>query len=189
MNIKKLVAETDNKPRFHGNGFTQLYLSDDTRLHVWHPALPPLRDDSAMVHDHRFDLSSEILLGKIEHVTFNSLPESNNPSHNVIVIEGASKSGESNFKNIGTTELAPRHRYIFAKGSSYDFRGGLFHTSSPVNDIAVTLMTKTNNPFVEWARMATVIGTDSPTHAFTPATQPSQADLWLAINEAIHLID
>lgn len=187
-NLSELISNTEFKPRFHGNGFTQLYLNKDQRLHVWHPDLPALRDHNAMIHNHRFLLKSKILSGKIEHITYDVLNDPFYQTHNIVMIEGASKSREANFVHKGTARLDEKHRYVLAAGSEYNFKAGLFHTSTPVTDIAVTLMTKENDPSVGWASLATLIGTIEPTHAFTPATQPSEEKLWSVINEALNTI-
>jgi len=47
----------EHKPRFHGVGFVQLYLTKNLRLNVWHPDLPPTVKN-AVFHDHKFDLFS-----------------------------------------------------------------------------------------------------------------------------------
>lgn len=186
-NLIDAVNKTKYKPRFHGNGFVQLYLNSETRIHIWHPDLPPLRDNNSMIHNHRFKLFSNILFGEIEHITYDSLEDSESPTHNIILIEGASKSRKANFKVQGSAEIIERHRYRLSKGSSYNFNAGLFHTSTPVSDIAVTLMQKEDDPSVEWASLATLMGAVEPTHAFTPATQPTQEKLWEVILEAVGL--
>ena len=62
------------QPRFHGNGFIQLYLNDakTKRLHVWHPDHAPQRDHNAQIHDHRFEMTSNVLVGKLRHITYDA---------------------------------------------------------------------------------------------------------------------
>lgn len=64
------LRQLGNKPRFHGNGFAQLYLNDRQRLHVWDPTLAPLSDHNATIHDHIFDMKSTVLLGTIVHKVY-----------------------------------------------------------------------------------------------------------------------
>lgn len=53
-------------PRFHsGIGMIQLYISDDVRLHVWHPDLPAKPNAFGAWHNHRYDLQSNILMGAV----------------------------------------------------------------------------------------------------------------------------
>ena len=55
----------------HGDGFIQLALQGDMRLHVWHPDLPKcscLVDGS--IHDHRFSFTSHVLVGSQRNMQF-----------------------------------------------------------------------------------------------------------------------
>lgn len=53
-----------NSPRFHGNGMIQLPLSEKTRLHVYHPAMPP-KVQNAQIHDHCWPMWSRVLHGRL----------------------------------------------------------------------------------------------------------------------------
>lgn len=54
--------------RRHGIGVVQAYLTESTRLHVWHPSAETVTIDDGMIHDHRFDLTSTVIFGQIENV-------------------------------------------------------------------------------------------------------------------------
>jgi hypothetical protein len=61
-------------PRVHPNGFIQLDLTEDarTRLHVW-PDTPLVAQKSHlyhMVHDHKFVMTSTVLCGRIDNLTY-----------------------------------------------------------------------------------------------------------------------
>lgn len=57
------------KPRYHaGVGFAQVYLTEDVRLHVWHPELPTEPESFGCRHDHRFDFTSTVLLGAVTNI-------------------------------------------------------------------------------------------------------------------------
>ena len=49
-----LEGSLGSEPRLHGNGFIQLDLGDDQRLHIWSPDLPPAQRVSTQIHDHQF---------------------------------------------------------------------------------------------------------------------------------------
>lgn len=53
-------------PTIHPNGFIQLKLTGGRRMHFWHPEIPRQKVGSP-IHDHIFDMESEILLGKLFH--------------------------------------------------------------------------------------------------------------------------
>ncbi|HEY9713851.1 MAG TPA: hypothetical protein V6C72_10300 [Chroococcales cyanobacterium] len=53
-------------PTIHPNGFIQLKLTNDRRMHFWHPEIPRQKVGSP-IHDHIFDMASVILLGTLFH--------------------------------------------------------------------------------------------------------------------------
>lgn len=58
--------------RHHGLGMLQAEFSEDLRIHIWHPALVnPGMAWPRCVHDHRFDLTSAVVLGEIIDVPCN----------------------------------------------------------------------------------------------------------------------
>lgn len=57
-------------PRCHGNGFLQLPVTEDARIHVWDPRIPNVREMS-QIHDHRRGFKSHILAGEIINVVYN----------------------------------------------------------------------------------------------------------------------
>ncbi len=66
--------------RWHGLGMLQREISDEVRVHVWHPDLVKVPPGLRRVHDHRFDLSSLVMVGRlIDHAydVFIGAPGSN----------------------------------------------------------------------------------------------------------------
>lgn len=63
------LRKLGNTPRLHGNGFIQLDLFDNKRLHFWTDNMSA-QSVSTQIHDHRFDLKSYILLGKLIHIHY-----------------------------------------------------------------------------------------------------------------------
>jgi hypothetical protein len=53
------------KPRVHGNGFVQLDLSQQVRLHVWGDPTIPKQSVDTPIHDHMFSFRSYVLMGKL----------------------------------------------------------------------------------------------------------------------------
>ena len=69
MSFAYLRAHGENI-RVHGNGFLQLDLPDDCRLHIFaHPALPSQRQ-STHIHDRRFGFGSKVLRGRLVNVCY-----------------------------------------------------------------------------------------------------------------------
>jgi hypothetical protein len=71
--IDALIAEAihnDNKPRVHGNGFIQLDVNPQQRLHFWgHPYIPRAKPMTP-IHDHVFPFQSDILFGNIVNLNY-----------------------------------------------------------------------------------------------------------------------
>lgn len=197
------IKERDILPRFHGNGFLQIYIdrTQVERFHVWHPDLKPQREHNAQIHDHRFHMRSRILCGSLKHITHDIIPQEyfcGSPvyeaTHSIYEIQGASKFSEANMVNVGRVHLRKRHEYIFSKGSYYDFRAGKFHESYVGDPTRITATIierdKETEDANEWARIAVEqgIAIKDITHAFEPELQPSTDKMWKCLHEAIDLI-
>ena len=60
----------ETKIRVHGNGFLQLDIDKDTRLHFWgDPRIPKQKVDSGW-HDHTFTFFSSVLKGQLKHISY-----------------------------------------------------------------------------------------------------------------------
>lgn len=176
------------EPRFHGNGFTQLYLGPDTRLHVWHPTLKPLRNHNAAIHNHRYDVRSTVYSGRLLHTTY--IVDENSPelSHDVRIVQldGASDAHKSPEIETGRTgKLIVRHEYEFTAGAVYTMRRPWFHTSDHMGDTPIVTIFERSNKAADWAQVLCGIRDEQATHAFAPETQPSTKELWAAIDNAM----
>lgn len=195
-----LQETSKHKPRYHGNGFIQLYLTDDKskRLHIWSPNFEPQRDHNAQIHDHRFYMNSQILLGRLEHTLYDMIPvEADDPdkTHNIYSIQGASKFDVGVMHLDTPAIMVMREEFSFKAGTTYEQRDGTFHTSyKPCADCYVATLVTKMEPVAEkprrWARVAVAehVDVDDVTHAFDPELQPSQDKLWVEINEVLSLI-
>jgi hypothetical protein len=61
-------------PRLHPNGFVQLDVALNTRLHVWPANILSAQKTRHPIHDHPFDLKSTILRGSITNVLYSIEP-------------------------------------------------------------------------------------------------------------------
>jgi len=57
-------------PRVHPNGFIQLDLNSQARLHVWHPELMTRQETYSPVHDHAFSFTSHCFSGRLVNVRY-----------------------------------------------------------------------------------------------------------------------
>lgn len=182
------------QPRFHGNGFIQLYLSDRARLHIWTPSLPPLRSHNATIHTHRYDMESKVICGLLKHTTYDVEQVTQawrKPTCQIIQLTGASdptgrkKPGEV---LAGRCLHTVRHEYVMGAGSHYTFKQNLFHSSDNGYDgTTATVFKKTSSNSPEFAKILLVGGEAQPTHAFDPATQPEQEAMWSVIEKLVKI--
>ena len=134
---------------------------------------------NARVHDHRWNMASCVLLGKVHHSTY-TLQYSPHGNYSVKEAPGASN------KECPLIEIPGSRCYLkntghnmLAAGSSYTFPRRQFHESGHTG-LTLTLIHKTyatDNP----ARIISPCG-EVPDHAFLD--QPSYDDLWDAFEDA-----
>lgn len=68
------LRDAGNKPRVHNNGFIQLDVTDDVRLHVWGDPRIPRQKTYTPIHDHVFKLKSRILVGRLINLRYDIIP-------------------------------------------------------------------------------------------------------------------
>lgn len=134
-----------DKITLHGLGFIQVQLTENTRLHVWHPELPRRRCfEHSKVHNHRWGFRSRVLVGRLKDRRFEFEPSSNG---NHMRYEHGSARGTCGGRGWEPVErgMLIEHcpRILHAGGSSYHTSAYDYHTSEPMDDgIVVTLLDK-----------------------------------------------
>ncbi len=112
--------------RLHGNGFIQLDLGNDSRLHIWSDDLPTAQRVNTAIHNHRFSFNSSVLLGTLINKEYRFLtggagayklyhPESREGQSTELVATG----------QLGDFKL--RGDNVLQAGEEYRFRAGDFH--------------------------------------------------------------
>lgn len=170
--------------RHHKIGLLQAYVAEadapgdtEMRIHVWHPSLMLSDEDSGVMHDHRFRLTSHVLLGAMHDTEIWPYPISQqdwlNPQPgglyrvwNIQNARSAEKEGghwvrledKENY-SIVTSE------HVYSEGSTYSYPPERFHRSF-VRKLTVTVCTKKEQRDVP-ARLLAKLGT-TPKHAFDP---------------------
>ena len=169
-----LYGDIYQVPRFHGNGFVQLYLTSTTRLHVFHPSLPP-KVHNSLIHDHRWDMYSHVLLGRLTHSTYHLTPMGH-----MAVYEAPEASKAHELVQKGSyynTEHTGNN--VFAAGSEYWLPRHQFHASE-ASVLTMTFIEKSNQSKRPCRILAP--NNETPDHAFG-YTIPETA-MWSAIEEA-----
>lgn len=134
--------------RHHGVGMIQAYVDEgrsrETRLHVHHPML---RYDDIVehgdIHDHRFDFTSAVLTGQLNHMVF----DVEGPGEYevcTVVPRRQQNAGEADFIRVGeprALQLAGHAAY--KAGTRYTFPKRVLHRAW-TDSLTVTLLTKYN---------------------------------------------
>lgn len=149
--FRDMLSPAKHVPRVHPNGFIQIDLDHDgdTRLHIFpNKALPhswlPEQKTNHPIHDHKFDMRSMILRGRIEQrVWIADLTAP--PSHEIFTAQGTgSQTRNSTLAGTGVTlGIYPSAALSasFGEGESYTQYARTFHETKWGN-LAVTVMEK-----------------------------------------------
>jgi hypothetical protein len=183
MNAELAKQDRYPQPRVHGNGFIQIDVTPDVRMHVWMPGVPRQRV-STQVHDHTFGFRSHILRGCIKHTQYEAVPDVNG-GHEVHM---ATVSAGENTELSGTgmyVRLVPVRSRIYAAGESYTMRAGEIHETEPYA-WAVTLILKDAPTLAQGGLPPRVFVPRglAPDNKFNRYATPPE-ELWRTVREAL----
>ena len=119
----------------HPLGFlcVQLYRSAGWGLcmHIWGSRQTPSTLTTSAIHSHSWDLSSQVICGRLENLEIRVMNEASAPTHRVMEITSAG----------GCDVLRPTRRLVscasnvssrIGAGESYSLPAGAFHASKPI---------------------------------------------------------
>lgn len=143
------------KWRRHGIGALQAYIYNghkdfdlELRLHVWSPRLMVAGiEASGNAHNHRFTLCSTVLHGELRHteLVLQPDPEGDHETWDFVHARLQTPEDKSTMRRTGNRfRITERKVFDFAAGQAYEFKRGAYHTSTPLTDVVVTLVTKTD---------------------------------------------
>ncbi len=155
--IDLLVAQWRHLDWRHaGFGALQAYIAEETtdhpdelRVHVWHPSLVrPGIAESGLCHDHRFDMRSVVLAGRVCQVEVDAVRDAGGDWQTSRVVharEAMARSGSFHMAPEPTGERYHRslQRFWIATGTGYRFPRYAFHETH-VEAPTVTLVRKSN---------------------------------------------
>lgn len=169
--VRRLIPHLDW--RCNGLGVLQAYVSEgdveETRVHIWHPSLEKegIRD-SGQLHDHRFNLVSTVLCGRMVHIEYDLLARPDGPFRAYPVVHAREAMRSSKTFDGQVSAEAERHhattrQMVFGAGSRYTFPKGRFHGTN-VDGLVVTLVSK----YEQVDRPARILAPHDkqPVHAF-----------------------
>ena len=141
--------------RHSGLGVLQAYVhegeTDELRVHVWHPDLRrPGVEESGLLHDHRFDMSSQVLVGVIRQREFELTVRSDGTgAWQLHEVEHARAAFARHAPNNDSTTALPTRYHVAARdveiyaGERYFFPKRRVH-GTYIDGLVVTLVTKSN---------------------------------------------
>lgn len=172
-------------PRFHGNGFIQVYMSPDVRLHIWSKDFPATRVQNARIHDHRFTFNSTVLIGTLRHEMF--AVKTHHDGNADLWQQGTPGSKSSRLELIGPCLCSRIGATFYEAGTTYGYGNpGMFHDSSPDSDLAVTMMVKTSVVDGYRAQIVCLDQGSDIEHAFD--NQPDEQDMREEVGRVMRLL-
>lgn len=143
--------------RHSGLGMLQSYVQEgertELRVHIWHPSLRRAGiEASGLLHDHRFDLHSAVLVGGVHQVEYELTPCAPDQERFQLheVVHARAAAGGKHAPNDGLVKALPiaydvrTKSVIVPEGSQYMFPKREFHGTYPTAELTITLMTKTD---------------------------------------------
>jgi hypothetical protein len=134
-------------PRLHPNGFIQLDLTTNlsVRLHVWPDEELRAQKTRHSIHDHSFDMTSEILTGCLTNLTYKFQPSEYNKQTTLYRAKRLPDTQETILApatmKINTGYLTILKADIFRPGDKYSLSKFILHDSIP-HGLTATIMTK-----------------------------------------------
>lgn len=139
--------------RHHGLGMLQGEINDFERVHIWHPALREERPELGpyrWIHDHRFDLESTIIYGRITDVSYEVTPCLIGYGHQTICHEITHAKAQPEdpqvrvTRAIGGVRVRETGRRTYQAGDSYTIPRRAWHTTRVFPQPAMTFVTRSN---------------------------------------------
>lgn len=178
-----ILKASEWQPRYHGNGFVQLYVTKEHRLHIWTPTLPKFRDHNADIHNHRYNAYSEVLVGCLKHVTYAVEPAEFGQD---MLWEVRSPDGA--LHSMQRVRVRLTGEYHLAAGSRYLFNQPEFHTSDimPKRPLVTVTLFHIGEKAFEHPQVVAPYGRE-PTNAFEPSLAPPVEELWRVIENVLQV--
>lgn len=141
--IISLLKSAGSKARIHGNGFIQLDITPDVRLHFWgHDKIPYRQKVKTTLHDHRWSFISYVLKGKLLNRIFWADPSAPSWAFRYRVWVPNPEKLYSLIPTNERVEIGQVGAQIIKASESYSMKIGQIHESEPLEP-SVTLLIKT----------------------------------------------
>jgi len=133
-------ALENDTARVHGNGFIQVDISPDRRLHIWPEDMKAIQATATPIHDHRFSFNSTVLVGCVANISVHCL---SNPRGDYQIYEANPRDKEDTrlLPTGNYVKIAPIQDKVVREGKTYCFERYEFHETRP-KGFSVTSMRK-----------------------------------------------
>jgi hypothetical protein len=175
--IDILAHPMDHEWTVQGLGMMRTYLSDKSRLHIWHSALQT--PDVSMVHDHPWHFTSEILLGKVYQYRYVRDNAFGTPWQEQQIVCG---TGGGMVGDPTTINLRKCEKEVYTEGDTYEQKAHELHVSYPL-DNTVTVITREYLEDLEHARVFFPLSMEFVSAEPRPATR---AEVLFITREVLH---
>lgn len=174
------------RPRVHGNGFLQLDLTPEMRLHIWGDPRIPRQAVATPIHDHTFGFTSRVLRGSLTDLRYQAV---NNPAglyavHQARVREGEDTVLEPTGQRVSLFPLPSR---MLLAGQTYTMIPGEIHETIPSDHgVSVSVITKVGLTLAQGGsspRVFVPVGRE-PDNTFHRYAVP-EAELWQILFDAL----
>lgn len=196
--VAGIYKQGERQPRMHPNGFIQLDVTLDPesriaeqRLHVWpdNPDDFPRQETRTTIHDHKFDMKSEILVGEIRQIRYHFNVEWDveleGPTHEIYIASYNRKSDSTLEPTGALVRLATMTEEVWDEGDVYTQPASSFHDTG-WEGLTATLMTKQKEYEFHQPRIMVPIGVE-PDNDFKRDNVDVDL-LWDKIDEAMELL-
>jgi hypothetical protein len=167
--------------RHAGFGALQAYIregeTNELRVHLWHPSLIKAGiEESGLCHDHRFQMRSSVLVGKIIQTEFRLEPNPAGGWQTLRVLharEAMARGGSFHHDPMPTGDYFDRTPLVYEVGAGcgYTFDKFAFHETRAAG-VTITLVEKSGQEDVNARILAP---RDTPVvHAFTGTKAPAE---------------
>src|SRR5688572_12499486 len=169
-------------PRVHPNGFIQLDLAPDERLHIWTEEPLAVRPDGADIHDHTYDFDSEVLEGALRTIVYEVAPSATGDWKVIETMPYAATghAGELWDADDARYDLHATEECVISAGGKYFFEKRQFHKSFPVGFTATRMRIHPVDRTLS-ARLVTPASTPSPPTFYRNCVDPDL--LWTEIKK------
>jgi len=182
---------TGRNIRVHGNGFIQVDLPENKRLHVWgHPDIPR-QVESSQIHSHRFGFESTILVGSLVNVIYKKIKLTDqseySPSELFDVYVPVQRTLEDTVlvrEEGDPICLSPTPIALYRAGDTYSMLPKDIHETF-VNQPTATLMTKTSVAPDDYVPEVFLPLNKKPDNAFNRYQNLGTEELWTIVQSVL----